>query len=472
MKTPMPVTYSTLLGEFRWTIPDVHSHLSTLISDLSSYRLIAINVSSSNQVVTTKPWETIGAKYIRIAIKRTFPKSALDQFIETCNTEATSGRVLFLVYSGKGLNRVSFCIAGYLAGTQSLSSLISEYNLKFFKPQPLTVLCESLFAGEQISPEEKPEFLQYDEGKIAIGQIPLTLEKFKGVKKVARKEITSDEVGHVLSFLPASWQMHTMWNSTSMDEIRSGKYLCSFEPRGMKSYIVATSEKSVFLVDSRNKVWLLRAHANGCRTPLVAYCYFMEEQRRSVALLSDLHRYGDKISEKTPLDQRLSVLAHTICRKVQFDAGSSYELEIWYRPMSRLKYAPKLKRDLGSLFVKSEGIVFYSDHGSIVLPLEAAIVLQFEYNGAGKGVLLAVSGTQNAELVPVALYNMRNARFVGLNRRTSRFEYNLQKDEWQPVTLGHDDMPATVREVQDFLAFAHANWNVDVILDGISKLKS
>jgi hypothetical protein len=471
MKTPMPESFSTVLGEFQWTIPDVLAYISTALDDLSSFRIVAINVSSSNQVITSRDWEAVDVKYVRIPVKRSYPKTALDQFTEVCNTEAASGRVLFLVYSGKGLTRVSFCIVGYLAGSVSLASAISGLNLKFYKSQPLAVLCETLFPGEQVEPEEKPGFLQMEDSKIAIGQIPLSLEKFKGVKKIARKEITGDEVGHVLSFLPPVWQQHTMWNSTSMDEIRRGKYLCSFEPRALKAYLVATSEKSVFLVDSRNKVWLLRAHAPRCRTPLVAYCYFIEEQRRSVALLCDLYRYGEKITEVSSLEERLSVLAHSVCTKVQFDGGSPHELEIYYRPMAKLRNVIRLKHDLMSFFTRSEAIVFYSDHESITLPLDGTIVLQFEYNGAGKAVLLASAGAQNEELVPVAIFNMRNAKYIGLNRRTSRFEYNVQRSEWQPVTLGHDDLPSTVRQVQDLLAFLHGDWNVDTILDTISKLK-
>jgi hypothetical protein len=115
MKTAMPASFSATLGEHRWTVSDVHSHLSTTVEDISSFRLVAINVAPSNETVGAQAWEAVGVKYVRVPVKRNCPKSALDQFIETCNTEAAGGRVMFLVYSGKGLNRVSFCIAGSLS---------------------------------------------------------------------------------------------------------------------------------------------------------------------------------------------------------------------------------------------------------------------------------------------------------------------------------------------------------------------
>jgi hypothetical protein len=471
MKTPLPEAFSAVLGEFQWTVSDVHAYITSVVDDISSFRIVAINVASSNQVVTERDWESVGVKYVRVPVKPKYPKAALDQFIATCNEEATAGRVLFLVYSGKGLTRVSFCIAGYLAGSLSLAEAITDLRLPFFKAQPLTVLSESVFPGEQMAPEEKPDFLEFDEAKIQIWQVPLTLEKFKGVKKIARKEIKGDEVGHVMSFLPQTWQQHTLWNSGSMDQLRRGNYVCSFEPQAMKGYIVATSEKSVFLVDSRNRIWLLRAHAAGCRVPIVAYCYFVEDQRRAVALLCDLHRYGDKVTPETPLEQRLSVLSRTLCRKLLFDSGSTYECSFMYRPMARLRYAARLKKDCPLLFTRSVAIVFYSDEGSISLPIEPSLVLQFEYNGAGKAILLAAADDNSQELLPVSIYMIRNPKYIVLNKRTSRFEFVAQKNEWQPVTLGHDDAPATVREVQDLVAFSHAGWTVDTILDDIAKLK-
>jgi hypothetical protein len=72
----------------------------------------------------------------------------------------------------------------------------------------------------------------------------------------------------------------------------------------------------------------------------------------------------------------------------------------------------------------------------------------------------------------VAVYTIRNPKYIGLNHRTSRFAYDGQKKEWQPVTLGQDDVPTTAREVQDLIAFVHAGYNVDSILNDISKVKT
>jgi hypothetical protein len=470
-KTPMPESFTDVLGpKFKWTISDILSHLNSLIPDFTSYRVIAVNVSRANEVIAAADWESASIKYFRIPIKRSYDRSVLDQISAALNGELATDHVVFIIYSGRGLTRVSFCLAGFVCpfASVSLSSLVTNFDLRFYKPKPIDVLSEFVRIDSPVTPAPLPDFLEFDDGKIAIGSIPLSLEKFKGIKKVSKKEVFGPEADSVRSHIPALPRAR-IWDAVSIDDLRRAEYVCSFEPRALRVHVIATTERSVFLVDSTRRVWLLKGHATGCHVPLVAVCYFAEEQHRSVLLMADLLLYGTKVSPATPLADRLSVLAHTVCRKLKFDPGAHYELAVFYRPMAKLSDVGRLRSDLGSLFVKTNGIQFFSDDQVISLPLTPSLILQVEYNGAGNAVLLGC-GT-GSELVPVALYSVKNPKLVGLNRRTSRFEYNVAREEWVPIALGQDDKPATAEEVQELVAFLKADYNIDQIFDQLAKFK-
>jgi hypothetical protein len=471
MKAPLPDSFSKVLGALKWTIADVKA-LGLSLSGLFPWQLVAVNVSSSPQVLGQRDWESAGIKYTRCPVKRSYERACLDQFIGCVDSLAGTGPSLFLVYSGKGLSRVSYCIAGYLGRVMQVADAITQFGLNFYKQKPLDILTDVVYLQAQVQPLPHPAFLDFEDCRIAIGQIPLTLESYKAIKRVARKEVTSEDGGVICSHLPEQPFRPQMWNASSLDELRRSRFLCSFEARGAKSYLVATNEKNVFLVDSRRRVWLLRVHAPGCAIPLVAACYFIEEKHRCVVLLTDLVKYGNLVTEATTLDERQSLLARHVCRKMQFDGANDYDMMIFYRPLTKLRNVAKLRSDMPKLFVKSDGIIFQSNEQAIFLPIEPSVLLQLEYNGAGKAILLAAARKGEEELTPVALYNLENSKFIGLNRRTSRFEFEAARNEWIPIALGNDDEPATVQEVDDLVTFLKSGLNLDSTIEAISKIKS
>jgi hypothetical protein len=467
MKTPLPERFNQALGPSKWTISEVKATVS-LLSPASHFQLVAVNVSSASQVVGQPDWESAGIEYVRFPVPHSYEKSFLDGFIAFVDSRAAIGPSLFLVYCGKGLTRVSFCIAGYLGRAMPIGDAILQHGLTFYKQKPLDVLNPQ--PPSQALPT--PDFLDFVESRIAIGQIPLNLEKYKVIKHIARKEASPEDGDIVCSYLPQQSQRARIWSASSLNELRRSRFLCSFEPRALKSYLVALTERSVFFIDSRRRVWLLHAHAPGCATPFVANCYFVEGKRRCVVLMTDLVKYGDLITEATTLEERQSLLARQVCRKMQFDGSNDYDMQFCYRPLTKLRNVAKLRSDLPKLFVKSDGIIFQSNEQALFLPIEPSVILQVEYNGAGKAILLATAKHGHDEPEPVAIYNLENPKFVGLNRRTSRFEFEPTRRGWVPVSLGHDDLPSTVQEVEEIVTFLKSRLNLDSTIEAISKIKS
>jgi hypothetical protein len=155
-----------------------------------------------------------------------------------------------------------------------------------------------------------------------------------------------------------------------------------------------------------------------------------------------------------------------------FDGGNDYDMQIFYRPLTKLRNVAKLRSDLSKLFVKSDGIIFQSNEQAIFLPIEPSVILQVEYNGAGKAILLAKAHQDEEELAPIAIYNLENPKLIGLNRRTSRFEFEATRNEWMPVSLGQDDVPSTVQDVEELVTFLKSGLNLDSTIEAVSRIKN
>jgi hypothetical protein len=209
--------------------------------------------------------------------------------------------------------------------------------------------------------------------------------------------------------------------------------------------------------------------------PFVASCYFIEEKLRCVVLLTDLVKYRDLVTEVTSLEERQSLFARQVCRKVIFNGGNDYDMHFCCRPLTKFRNVAKFTSDLLKLLVKSDGIIFQSNEQAIFLPIEPFVIVQFECNGAGKAILLATARQGHDEPAPVAIYNLETPKFVGLNRRTSRFEFEPTHGEWIPVSLGHDDLPSTVQEVEEvekLVTFLKSGFNLESTIETTSKIKS
>jgi hypothetical protein len=116
-------------------------------------------------------------------VKLSSEKLYLEPFIAFVDSQAAIGPSLFLVYSGKGLNRVNYCLAGYLGRTMAIGDVISHFGLNFDRQKPLSILTEVIYSQPPVQSLTPPDFLEFDGGPLAIGQIPLSLEKYKGIKR-------------------------------------------------------------------------------------------------------------------------------------------------------------------------------------------------------------------------------------------------------------------------------------------------
>jgi hypothetical protein len=130
-----------------------------------------------------RDWESAGVKYILFPVKRSDDKLCLEPFIAFVDSQAAIGPSLFLVYSGKGLNRVNYCLAGDHGRTMAIGD--------------------------------------------AIGQIPLSLENYKGIKRVSRKELTTEDSDIVCGYLPDQPPRARMWGASSLDDLRTTKHCLS-----------------------------------------------------------------------------------------------------------------------------------------------------------------------------------------------------------------------------------------------------
>jgi hypothetical protein len=195
IKTPLPEHFNRALGSSKWSITDVKATIASL--GLASHsELVAVNVSSAMQVVGQLDWESAGVKYVRFPVKRSYDKLCLDPFITFVDSQAAIGPSLFLIYSGKGLNRVSYCLAGYLGRTMPIGDAISNFGLNFYKQKPLSVLTEVIYPQPPVQSLTPPDFLEFDDGPLAIGQIPLSLEKYKGIKRVSPFKRAASDTWH------------------------------------------------------------------------------------------------------------------------------------------------------------------------------------------------------------------------------------------------------------------------------------
>ncbi|OHT04056.1 hypothetical protein TRFO_28490 [Tritrichomonas foetus] len=541
IKTPLPINFfESLPASVRWTVSDAVNQARSKINNTAAknVKIIAINVSASNEAVTKEEWESVGAIYYRIPIKKDFDSSFVDTFCETLNNEISqlniqnneklnenkenlnenkenlnenneklsennenlneskdeqndnlNNSILCMLYSGRGQNRVWFSIYSYFLKcfNQNFDEIVRTDN--FYNQKALDSLCD-IFHAEKREAIAKPDWLVnlQDERSISIGEVPLPLEKYKGIKKISRKEILGTEANLVKSLLPASRPIY-QWDSHSLDELLSLPFQCTFDARGLQTFIVATKENSVFLVDSRKGVWLLRARIHHGQMPLVASCVLVEEQRRCVVLLTDLLRYGEIINENSDIELRLSILANKVIKKLRTENNSTYLLQFVYRPMAHVSDASKLKKDLPSLFAKCDGLLFYGHDKIIRLPLTPSVVLQFDYNGNDKAFLLAsespkstestnsstpdssLESAKNGKLVPVGIYTVMNKKLLGMDRRTSRFEYDVEKETWSAIALGQDDVPSTVEDVNNLIKFKKLNVSVDMILKELEKVE-
>lgn len=492
MKTPLPESFAhahSLLQS--WTPHQCVIKARELVPNVQDPFFYAINVAEQHEIIFKDVWESEGVKYSRVPISKEYNTESLNAFCDCVNKvleEEKDKTCVFLVYCGCGLNRVGFCISGYLAKYCNIPLLDAfkkcdeSSSRLIYIQRPIDKLCE-LYGVESFPHGQAPCWV-LDEKPKPVGEIPLPLEKYNAIKKISKKPATPEEKVEIFKLLSEAVDDREVadgtfpkyktapWNHQSLNVLRRKPHLVTFEPRGIKAFIVVTDSDHVFVIDALCNVTEVKAKAK-CQTPAVASCILIEEKKRAIFLTTDLLLLGQLKVASLPLKERLSYLANSFTKKLEPETNEQYKLQFVFRPMTQLFNASRLRNDIGNLFAKCEGLSFYDCEGSpgesLFLPITPSVVLQFDYNGNDKAILYA-RGPEKGSLEPVGIYHSPNPKFNALDGRTNRFEWDKEKHEWIPVAIGHNDPPATVKEVNTMIIFKQTNISYDDIFQDLDKI--
>lgn len=497
MKTPLPESYAAALAPtLPWTPHKSVIKARDLVPTVQDPIFHAINVAGQHEIIFKEMWEKEGVKYSRVPISKEYNTESLDAFCDCVNQvleEEKDKTCVFLVYCGCGLNRVGFCISGYLAKYCSIPLLDAfkkcdeSSSRLIYIQKPIDKLC-SLCGVDSFPHGQAPNWV-IDEKIGAVGEIPLPLEKYNAIKKVSKKKISQDDKNEIpreeiFKLLAEAVDdpevaegifpkfKTTQWNHQSLNDLRRSPHFVTFEPRGIKAFIVVTDDDHIYVIDAHCNVTEVNAKSK-CHCPAVASCILIEEKKRAVFLTTDLLLLGQLKVASLPLFDRLSYLENSFTKKLKPEINDQYQLQFTFRPMSQLCNSSRLRKGIANLFAKCEGLSFYNCEGSpgesLFLPIFPSVVLQFDYNGNDKAILYA-RGTEKDSLEPVGIYRSPNPKFNALDGRTNRFEWDREKHEWIPVAIGHNDPPTTVKDVNAMINFKQTNISYDDIFQDLDKI--
>jgi hypothetical protein len=308
-KTPLPESYMAISAKNPWTIKDAIDKARTLYGEKKSVRLLAINTSSASEVVKEEDWHAFNVPYVRVNMD--YKSERFESFCKAVQDELSKSpdqHLICFVYSGRGLNRSIFCVAGFLAKKGlSLSDAINlclESNpSSLWKSQPLSAL-GSLFDLKATGATQPPDWLDKpgsSQRNIAIYDIPLGLEKFGSLRKkiprssASRNPVTGKERDRVVDLIVQStenWD-HSKGNPVyhlsyfgpdSIDTLKYEMHFASFEPRGARGFIVVYGDW-VYCVDNTFTVWTLKPR-HECKRPAVATCTIPPPQSKKGSVAS------------------------------------------------------------------------------------------------------------------------------------------------------------------------------------------
>jgi hypothetical protein len=477
-KTPLPQSYvSAISPKSPWIVKDVIDKAKSLSDPNNSVRLMAINTSSSSDVIPEDDWRAFNVPFLRIATD--YKPERFEAFCKSVDDELSKSpdnHLICIIYSGRGLNRSIFAVAGYISRhgpsiSDAVKLCLDSNPNSLWKSTALTSL-SSIFDTKVTGATQGPEWLDKpgpSQRNIAIYDIPLSLEKFGSLRKkipryaASRNPVTGRERDRVMDIILKStddWD-HCKGNPVyhlsyfkpaCFGALRCQQHFASFEPRGVRGFLVVWGDW-IYCVDSGFSVWTLKRR-DDCKRPVVATCTIVEERKRCLVFLTDLLVFGETDVASLPLSERLAYLANRLLPKLRAESLSECGLLILFRPVTELKNVVTLEKDLGSLCVKCDGIAFYGNeerpgHG-LLLPMSASVLLYVNLCGKQKAVLV---GKDNESDVwsPVAVYQFANEKMAGLDGRTSRFEYRAGSREWKPVCLGQSDDPSSIVQIREMV---------------------
>lgn len=462
MKTPLPEFLTKSLKQVSpWTPAKAITNAKNLLRINTNFHFLAINVSQSNEMVLEEDWKDVGASYARCPVSKSFEQNSIDTFCDIINKELTkinnNEALVCLVYSGCGHNRVGFCITSYLTRTCNveLSDALKRVDKSsprlIHKQDPLDRLSTVFKTSPQIH-GPPPEGVRQDEDIPEIGKTNLPFEKYNGLKKISKNILHKEEKLKVLSILAKACNDQSIldgyfpviekkyWSEESFTDLQNEEYLMTFEPRGLRCFVVVNAESQVFLVvpvlninanysnyniassnmntRCRTEVHELKAKSNLKPNPTaVAVAYLIEEKKRAVIMTTDLLYIYDSSVVSMRLHDRLGLLFSRLNKYLKPDYNlinnaantnatdqqaqqqqqqqvqQQYQVFFMFRPMTPLIYARKLYKDLSSFFVNCDGISFspvnHEPLSSIYMPVNPSVILLFDYNGNDKAILYA-----------------------------------------------------------------------------------
>lgn len=491
IKAPLPKEICEKVS-IEWSISDFIEQMKKMFLEKSieNPQIMAVNVSNSYESSIDSEWKEYNVDFSRIQIKKEYNKTLVDTFCtsidEKLNKIKENETLICIVYCGSGLNRSGFFIASVLVNKFGLSlkdalKMCDESCPRIiYKQKYYDALCEVFKEEEPIKSQGIPEWMKNNDKIGPIGEIPLTLEKFNLFTKISNKDITMEERAEAFNILyeaidDENWlnpkdfptQNVSYWDENSLDEVRSSPYYCTFKPRGANCFLVVSHDGKVYAIDQSKNISLLKVKSKNIGKAVVS-CIFVEEKKSKIVfLLTDLLLFEDKNICKLSLDERLAYLSNEFVLE-KSENKDQCNIQFVFRPMAKVENASKLRRDLNSFFVQSDGLAFYNTHDlpgkELFLPIQPSVILQFEYNGNYKAALYARDG------VLVGVYKLPNSKYNGMDGRTNRFSYDINKKEWVAVALGNWDLPSTMEEVQEMIRFQTGGYQIDEIFKQLDKI--
>lgn len=499
-KTPLPNSFTNLLSaKDNWSVEKAVEKAKSLVPDC--VKVVAVNASSCNEVITETMWNQSDVELLRVCMKD-YESSHVDAFCEFVDQTTGSGPTAVIVYTGKGTNRAPYLVSGYLARNgmsiqDAVDACIDAYPDCIFKEKALKAL-------EELSKEiidvklEKPRWYKVAE-PVQIGDVDLELvQRSRSLEKVSRKYSSGkytvssgseyDEVLDLVQSVTKNWEVvvngipkfkSEIYNTDMLDEIEKEPHYCTFEPRGFRSFIVATSKDDVYYLDEYNELWKLKATTTS-KVPAVALATTVIDKRKCMVFLTDCLIYG----KNNAYDMRLS-LRLSYCYKMSLDlkVSDTEDLTFLFRPVSEMRNITELQKDLPELICKCDGLGIYTELAPAgmnrFIPLRPTFQIQVNMNTHKKAILIAKNGPGDDDLAPVGVMSIADEKFAGLDLRTSRIRYSPNKSEpWQPVEIGMHDAPDDLDYVTAVVEFMnkHAsdeskNQSVKQILRDLEKIQ-
>lgn len=449
LKSPCLDCKDIKIGEsFSWSVNDLKEHIEKLYPNSK----IVVVGTSSNSPVSDDQWKDAGFEVAEVNIGKEYKEASIDDFQNLCDdfiAKNEGSTCCVLLHSQIGINRPGFLITGLLCKKEKMKIedafklFADNHGFGIYDKEAVNSLSD-IFQTSTIKAAEQ-SFV--DDGKqYPPGDTNAEIERALNWRRFTRKEMKDEDkekiIEKVKSALPSDWPMKDeyptlsseYWNDSSLETIKDGKYLVSFEPRGRKSFLVALDANHVYAITPNMTVYSTQASFSDSsaspKLPFVAICTWVEEHLRISAIMTDILMVGGTPVYDKPLLERQKVLHKDITKRLRSEMSKNEvcKLVFTYRPFTTLKNTKKLVGDFDKLCSKPESLVFApmdqpAGH-TITLDVTPTVLLNFVYNGGKKALLTAFDTDHN---VPVAVYDLPTPKHNAFDGYQTRFRFENGK---------------------------------------------